>query len=183
MSRVWEELTEEGVNAFFRSFAPSMMFSAGTAEQVDALEPITLLGYPSGLYDLANYLPIARKGTTATPPNIDYNGHPTFLIDAAVFPGSSGSPVLIAEKSPTGSGGPRLLLLGVLSGIYERQIPIDEDGQPSTSTVQAALNIGLVHKASVIDQLVDKYLAAQSLKRFPETVRETDAPIVPAPSP
>lgn len=66
-------------------------------------------------------MPILRRGSTATHPCIDYNGKKEFMIDAACFPGSSGSPVLIFNPSgyttKTGKvimGSSRVLLVGVL---------------------------------------------------------------------
>jgi hypothetical protein len=60
------------------------------------------------------------KGITATHPKLRLNGKPEFLIDAACFPGSSGSPVLLANigsyVSPDGAlnAGTRVALLGTL---------------------------------------------------------------------
>lgn len=47
-----------------------------------AIEDITMIGYPTGLWDRVNNLPIVRKGITATHPNINYNGIEEILIDA-----------------------------------------------------------------------------------------------------
>mgnify|MGYP003291781313 CR=1 FL=1 len=46
-------------------------------------------------YDKKNNLPLVRTGTIASHPRKDFNGLPQFVIDAQVFPGSSGSPVFI----------------------------------------------------------------------------------------
>jgi hypothetical protein len=79
-----------------------------------------MVGYPNGIWDSAHNMPIFRKGTTATHPNLDWNNRPEFLIDAACFPGSSGSPVfLLNEGGYMSRNGPifgksRLKLLGVL---------------------------------------------------------------------
>ena len=79
--------------------------------------------YPIGLWDEKNNLPIVRRGMTATDPVIDYNGRQEFLIDAAVFPGSSGSPVYIADDNGQFVGsvfvGPRVKLLGILYAVHE----------------------------------------------------------------
>ena len=48
-----------------------------------------------------NNLPIIRRGITATPAFRDYCGRDEFLIDAACFPGSSGSPVFILNQGLT----------------------------------------------------------------------------------
>lgn len=80
-----------------------------------------MIGYPNGIWDFKNNMPIVRRGITATNPKLDYNGLPIFIIDCACFPGSSGSPVLIFNQGSytdargninLGTG--RVILLGVL---------------------------------------------------------------------
>jgi len=80
-----------------------------------------MIGYPNGIWDEKNNMPIIRRGITATSPKYDYNGLPIFVIDCACFPGSSGSPVLIFDqggymdaKGNLNLGGSRVLLLGAL---------------------------------------------------------------------
>lgn len=70
-------------------------------KQMDAIEPITFIGYPNGIWDSTNLLPVARRGTTASPIEVDFEGSPRFLIDASVFGGSSGSPVFILNQGPS----------------------------------------------------------------------------------
>lgn len=91
-------------------------------ENLDAIEEILFIGYPDGHYDPLNYTPIARKGITATPLQLDFAGDPAFLIDATAFPGSSGSPVFAAphtirsnENRDINIVGSQMMLLGVLS--------------------------------------------------------------------
>lgn len=85
-----------------------------------ALEPITMIGYPVGLWDHVNNFPIARRGMTATHPRVDFNGQAIGVADIAAYPGSSGSPILIANEGyyavPDGRlvEGTRILLLGIL---------------------------------------------------------------------
>ncbi len=71
-------------------------------------DTVYILGYPSGIFDPKNSYPILRSGIIATDPHIDFEFNPQlqekygfpvkgikgFLIDAAIFPGSSGSLVL-----------------------------------------------------------------------------------------
>lgn len=84
------------------------------------MEEIIMLGYPTGIWDSKHNLPIIRKGITATHPRLHYNGLPEFLIDAACFPGSSGSPVFLAnigsfvDASGALCAGSRIALLGTL---------------------------------------------------------------------
>jgi hypothetical protein len=73
-----------------------------TAEQLEglvALEDVVMVGYPIGLWDEVNNMPIIRRGITATHPNLPYNGKEEFMIDAACFPGSSGSPVVLYNET------------------------------------------------------------------------------------
>jgi hypothetical protein len=66
--------------------------------ELDAIEDVLFIGYPSGIVEQSMLLPISRKGATATPYSVDFNGRAAFLIDGSVFPGSSGSPVLKIER-------------------------------------------------------------------------------------
>ena len=85
-----------------------------------ALEQITFIGYPRGLYDDYNKTPLIRQGWTSTPAWNDYKGKREFLVDASVFEGSSGSPAFIFNQGsyPTTDGiaiGSRLLFMGVIT--------------------------------------------------------------------
>ncbi|HID08283.1 MAG TPA: serine protease, partial [Armatimonadetes bacterium] len=90
-----EAIKRQGNDVFFRSLSQTLIPSEAQLAELDALEEVLFIGYPSGIYDTANLLPVFRRGITATPIQIDYEGKPIFLVDASVFPGSSGSPVLI----------------------------------------------------------------------------------------
>ncbi|MET1122767.1 serine protease [Priestia megaterium] len=108
-------------NVFYVSLHRDLLPSAEELSQLRAIENITMVGYPSGLWDRINNFPIIRRGITATHPNINYNGKEEILIDAACFPGSSGSPVFIYDDNGyttkdgnTHMGGSRVFLLGIL---------------------------------------------------------------------
>lgn len=111
-----------GINVFIRVFDKSKLPTNEQLEEFTALEEILMIGYPNGIWDSVNNMPILRRGITATHPSIDYNGKKEFLIDAACFPGSSGSPVLIYNtgvySSKSGnivmSSQPRVILVGIL---------------------------------------------------------------------
>lgn len=90
-------------------------------KELSALEDIVMIGYPNGIWDEVNNKPIIRKGVTATHPCLDYNGKKELMIDAACFPGSSGSPVFILNEGSyrdklgnTYIGQTRVFLLGTL---------------------------------------------------------------------
>lgn len=111
----------EGTRLFYRTFEHHLIPSQQQYDELNALEDILMIGYPNGIWDKVNNMPILRRGSTATHPCLDYEGKKEFMIDAACFPGSSGSPVLIFNSSGyttrNGSvimGSPRILLIGVL---------------------------------------------------------------------
>jgi hypothetical protein len=116
-----EHADKTGVRVFVMPLSDSLIPTPAALEDLNAIEDITMIGYPNGIWDTRNNMPIVRRGITATSPKYDYNGLPIFVIDCACFPGSSGSPVLIFNqggytdaKGNTHLGTGRLLLLGVL---------------------------------------------------------------------
>jgi hypothetical protein len=141
-----------------------------------ALEQIVVVGYPSGIWDPVNNLPILRRGVAASHPKIDYQGKPEFLIDAAVYRGSSGSPVFLYENKDVmlgqdlNLGKDRPRLAGILSDIFAYQqdgemksIPIPTI-KKNTPVTEIPNNLGVVIKSSELDgfiPLIDKKLAEQ----------------------
>jgi hypothetical protein len=78
-----------------------------------------MMGYPNGLWDQVNNLPIIRRGITAVHPKFDYNYKTDIVVDIASFPGSSGSPICIFNQGSYASEdgvtiGNRFMLLGIL---------------------------------------------------------------------
>lgn len=55
---------------------------------------VIILGYPQGFYDEINKYPVAKSGIIASSYGVNYNGDKQFLIDAKLYPSSSGSLVL-----------------------------------------------------------------------------------------
>jgi len=109
-----------GRHIFRRAFEESLIWPESKLAELNAVEDILMVGYPIGLWDETNNLPLIRRGVTASHPAVDFNGRPEFVIDAACFPGSSGSPVVLANigsyyaKSGALFVGTRFALLGIL---------------------------------------------------------------------
>ncbi len=133
-------------------------------EKIDAIEEIIFLGYPKGIFDEKHFLPIVRRGITATAINFDFNGKPKFLIDSAVFPGSSGSPVFICNMgsySIRGKGltvGTRIFFLGILSAIYSSKNSLEYIPSPTVQIpnlkYNQLLNLGHVYKSFLILEMI-----------------------------
>lgn len=120
LAPILERANQTGKRLFFVQLEMSLVPSSDDLAQLTAMEDILMAGYPNGIWDQKNNMPVLRRGVTATHPNLDWNGKPDFLIDAACFPGSSGSPVFLfnlggyAAKTGGMVIGSRLKLLGVL---------------------------------------------------------------------
>lgn len=111
----------EGESFFFSPLAPELIPTEDELKDMPAMQEIVMVGYPNGIWDSVNNQPVFRKGITATHPELEYNGKPEFLIDAACFNGSSGSPIFILDlgkvttrSSGTTIGPSRVKLLGIL---------------------------------------------------------------------
>lgn len=118
---LYRQAESKGIKFFAPPIGEDLLATTDKLADLSGLENITMIGYPNGIWDEKNNMPIVRRGITATNPKHDYNGLPIFVIDCACFPGSSGSPVLIFDEggylSARGNlnlGGGRLILLGVL---------------------------------------------------------------------
>ena len=80
---------------------------------IDLLDDIFFIGYPSGLIDTQNLTPLMRRCSFSSIYSEDFSGDPAFIIDGSVFPGSSGSPVFhVGEK---------ISLLGIISSAVVKQ--------------------------------------------------------------
>lgn len=92
---VLEMFSNKGTKPYFRAFDPSSVADEAYLTDLVAVEDVIMIGYPQGLWDDHNNLPIVRRGITATPPAIRFKNKAEFVIDCACFPGSSGSPVIL----------------------------------------------------------------------------------------
>lgn len=145
---------EGGFEPFFKAFDSSMIPVEHNAENISCIATVTMIGYPKGLWDEVNNLPIVRQGITATPYKFDYQGRKEFMIDAACFPGSSGSPIVIFDEGVVVEGGNinlgafRTAFLGVLSSGPQMtaQGDIVFDAGPHVE-VRTMMNLGYAIKA------------------------------------
>lgn len=160
---VQRQMAKQGARAFTKAFAADIFLTERQARELDAIESVLFVGYPSGLYDTASWLPVARRGQTATPIYNDYKHLPSFLIDASVFPGSSGSPVVLYDRGMyvdrTGAAniGSRFHLIGVVASVHTRQVrgELVVTQNAPVPTFDDVIDLGLVFKASAIQTCVD----------------------------
>jgi hypothetical protein len=152
---------------YFQMLGEDLIPNRAAAEALGAFQPVVFAGYPDGMRDETNLLPIARSGFTASAYVVDYQGLPVFLMDGPVAPGSSGSPVVVLDQGsfPTRGGANnagRLLFLGLLSDAYFQTSNGELRFQPSPSASRAGeprtSNIGAVIKPGAILNTISEFL-------------------------
>jgi hypothetical protein len=169
-----QEAERAGKKLFLTTLSTEHIPDDHVIHQLLALETVTMIGYPIGLWDKVNNLPISRRGMTASHPRVDFNGKRIGVVDIAAFPGSSGSPVLIVNEGgyaiPGGfvAGGSRILLLGILYAgpQFEADGSLEIKEIPTTWT--ASFSVALpVH--------LGFYIKSQELLELGKVLFEADA--------
>lgn len=149
---------------FYKWFDNSLIPSSQQLNEIDIAEEIIMIGYPNGLWDSVNNMPIVRRGSMATNISLDHNGKREFMIDAACFPGSSGSPVILFNKGgytdKQGNlnwGNGRLYLLGILYAGPQltvtgeiQVVTVPNAQQKALSVSHIPNNLGYIIKSSAI---------------------------------
>lgn len=168
----------KGDQIFSRNIPNSLIPSEEDIKKFDSLEEIMFIGYPIGIWDTKNRLPITRRGITATPLQVDYDGERKFLIDAAVFPGSSGSPVFLYnpgmyyDKKGSTVVGTRINLLGMIAEVFikteknEIQSEFIPTKEKQFSISAQMINLGIVFKASTIVETIDSFITESANKKW-----------------
>jgi hypothetical protein len=143
------------------------------------LEDILIVGYPDGISDVHNNVPVFRRGITATAAYLDFEGRKEFLIDASIFPGSSGSPAFIYNQGPWLSRknelnfGSRLLLVGIVYGVAQHSVNGELKIVPAPTQRQVAVsqisnNLGICVRSSRILEF-ESLMVRNGLRRRPAT--------------
>ena len=129
---------------------------------VQVADDVIIIGYPRGFYDKKNLFPIVKSGIIASRWGIPFHNNPYFLIDAKLFPGSSGSVVLskptysiVTDGPIAGSKEAHFAFLGVYSGEpYLQEEPIDLED--FTVIRKYGFNLGTVWYAELVVDIVNR---------------------------
>ena len=175
--QIKEQLKKE---VFFRPITEDLIWNNKKLEELSAIEDIVMVGYPIGLWDERNNLPLFRKGITASHPAIDFNDKNIGVVDIACFLGSSGSPIFILNENGFSDkkgtmllGAKRLVFLGVLfqgpqfsakGDLIIENIPTQ---QRVISTTPLMINLGYYIKSIEIinfKRTIEKILSKQNIK-------------------
>jgi hypothetical protein len=158
---------DQGVELYYQPIDTRLVPDDTAMRALDALEEVLFVGYPSGVWDQVNLMPIMRRGTTATPMALDFEGRSEFLIDAAVYPGSSGSPVFVflpEALRPAQSVTKKFLFAGVVAAVFFREeanhpvvTPVPPNGQGMVMGSEM-IDLGLVIKSQAVVEVINAYL-------------------------
>ena len=146
-------------DAFYKHLNDTLLIPINY-EKVAPGSAVIFVGYPQGYYDVVNNLPLIRRGSIASMPNVDFNGRGQIVIDAQIFPGSSGSPVFVAWND-------WYSLLGVISETVcvQSELQILPTNMPRVG-VQQVLGLGLVVKQKHVRELIN-YTVKEFIRRTP----------------
>ena len=164
-----KDMEKQNIKPLVRWFTENVVVSARRWRFFRQMDDVIMVGYPNGIIDGVNNQPIFRKGVLATNPSFDYLGKKEFLVDMAVYPGSSGSPVLSVQEGAilnreTGSisiqtgEGMLCYLLGVVAQVYNPEVIGSVELMPAVDAKQFTPitrmripnNLGIVIKADRI---------------------------------
>ena len=133
-------------------------------QNIQVTDDVSIVGFPLGFYDNLNLFPIVKTGSIASRWGFGYNGNPYFLIDAKLFPGSSGSIVIskpanfMVDTSGTlfSSKSKQYIFLGIYSG--EPHLMPTETFDTGDLIIQKKrkYDVGIVWYSSLIPELVEK---------------------------
>ncbi|MEX0909791.1 MAG: serine protease [Candidatus Paceibacterota bacterium] len=113
--------SQKSKEVFYIPVDENLIWDDEKLQGLSAIEDVVMVGYPTGLWDKKNNLPLFRRGITSSHPAIDFNDKSIGVVDMACFPGSSGSSIFVLNENGYSDkngnvhlGGKRVVFLGVL---------------------------------------------------------------------
>lgn len=127
---------------------------------VQASDDVLVIGYPRGFYDKVNLYPIVKAGIIASRWGSHFGGKPLFLVDAKLFPGSSGSIVvskpvdmIVKDGQIFHSKEKQFAFLGVYSGEpFRHEQPIELEDMVIIQ--KSGYDVGIVWYAELIEEII-----------------------------
>lgn len=118
---------------------------------------IYVLGFPMGLVNDARTSVIARGGIVARIRDTYAGNSKTFLVDASVFPGNSGGPVILRPEGlavPGTKAQMSTLLIGIVDSymLYE-ETAYTPDGRPRVAFVENS-GLAVAHSVDAIEETI-----------------------------
>jgi len=132
---------------FFRNLHPEFVENLDFSKVLPGAE-VSFVGYPDNRFDSIHNLPIMRKGYLATLPTVNFNGSKQVIIDAQVFPGSSGSPVFVIIDG-------FYRLLGVISRTMIKNAKLMSIPTQHSYGVEQTIGLGIVLETVLVQELLE----------------------------
>ncbi len=143
-------------------------------EDITEGEEVLILGYPLGLFHARVHSPLVRQGIVSTkigekirlrfpsPEGYRPVEIPAFLVDAAIIPGSSGSPVVlkpiigrkVRDRIDMATATP--YLLGIVSATETASVKFENSAFPVLA------GLGIVFDALTVQQTIEKFFPQES---------------------
>lgn len=142
--------------------------------QIHPSSTVVLIGYPYGLHDLTNMLPIWKTGSIASEPDYDFNGNKLFVVDVSAYRGMSGSPVFYVSHGgfvTKGGGyaiaaGMQAHFMGIFASMHNfiRELEVNDPSGVNGIKVrhEESLELGNVWKSSIIEEISDSFADQQT---------------------
>lgn len=159
---IGKRMDSEGNSGFVSIFCITKdQLPSSSSPQPSLADDALVIGYPRGFFDEFNLYPIVKSGIIASGWGYNFNGLPSFLIDAKLFPGSSGSLVIskplnfaVINGMPKYSKEKKYLFLGVFSGepmITETSLDLED----ITIVRRSGMNTGLVWYGKLVEEIIN----------------------------
>lgn len=140
-------ISRQELNVYYKTLNPEMLCEFNEEELLPGKD-VWFIGYPENRFDTAHNLPILRRGYIASIPKVNFNNRQQLIIDAQVFPGSSGSPVFTTL-------GANYKLLGIVTQTMVRNQQLQSVPANMALGIQEVIGLGIVLKATLIKELID----------------------------
>ncbi len=166
LAQIFELTSKQKIKLACHFLIKENIVTESEMDELSSIEDVTVVGYPDGIWDSYNNLPILRRGITATSIKFNFENEPKFLIDAAIYGGSSGSPVFIFNQGSYSVGntlyaGSRLKFVGIVYAVAQHTVTGDlKIVDVPTKNIPLAVteipnNLGVVIKAQKIFDFED----------------------------
>jgi hypothetical protein len=124
-----QQLQAAGNVPFLKGLDQSLIPTTDEFKELLPVEQLLTVGFPGQVWDDVHNLPVFHRGYSATAPYIDFKGNKEFLVDFAIWPGASGSPIFLFNdngymdrRGNSVLGALRIKLIGVAFGVAMQDV-------------------------------------------------------------
>lgn len=158
------KLKEDGIRySYFHSDETSLRTAAAADAGLSEGDGVFVLGFPMGLVGVERSYVISRGGSLARVRDWLGGAEKHFLIDAGVFPGNSGGPVVVRPELLAITGTKPIHsanLIGVVRGyVPYRDVAVSEQTRNPRVIFEENSGLAVVHSVDQIEEAIDAAIA------------------------